>query len=50
MYEMNYNFFDLESIIVPKGFNLYSISRISDEKKSDKIGWVEAVYLNKKYF
>jgi FkbM family methyltransferase len=50
MYEVNYNFFDLEAIIVPKGFNLYSISRFSDEKKSDKIGWVEAVYLNRKYF
>ncbi len=50
MYEVKYNFFDLESIIVPKGFNLYSISRLCNEKKSDKIGWVEAVYLNRKFF
>lgn len=50
MYEISYNFYDIEKLIVPKGFSLYSIPRSHNEKQSDKIGWVEAIYCNLNYF
>ena len=48
MYEVKYNFFDLEAILVPAGFSLYALPRLNYEKSSDKLGWVEAIYWNEK--
>lgn len=45
MYETSYNFYDLESIIVPYGFNLFCLLKSNKQKKSDRLGWVEAVYI-----
>ena len=45
MYETRYNFFDLESFLIPKGFNLYSLIRVNNKKKSNEIGFVEAIYI-----
>ena len=45
MYETSYNFYDLESIIVPQGFNLFCLVKANIQKKSERLGWVEAVYV-----
>ncbi len=48
MYETSYNFYDLESIIVPMGFSLFCLVKSNKQKNSERLGWVEAVYIKEK--
>lgn len=45
MYETRYNFLDLESFLIPKGFNLFSLVRVNNNKNSGEITFVEAIYV-----
>ena len=45
MYETRYNFLDLESLLIPKGFNLFCLIRVNNNKNSGEITFVEAIYV-----
>ena len=45
MYETRYNFLDLESLLIPKGFNLFCLIRVNNNKNSNEITFVEAIYV-----
>lgn len=45
-YEQNTTFLDIETILVPLNFRLFSISEISNNPMNGRTDWVEVVYLN----
>ena len=45
-YENQTTFLDIESIISPLGFRMFSISEISNNPMNGRTDWVEVVYLN----
>ena len=45
-YENQTTFMDIEQIISPMGFKLFSISEISNNPMNGRTDWVEAVYIN----
>ena len=48
-YENNTTFLDVETIISPLNFNLFSISEISNNPMNGRTDWVEAIYVNKDF-
>ena len=46
-YGIQNNFLDIESLLIPKGFNLYSLVRVNNQKNNNRIGWIEAIYTKK---
>lgn len=46
-YEQNTTFMDVEQILLPIGFRLFSISEISNNPMNGRTDWAEVVYLNK---
>jgi len=44
-YETQTSFFDIEKILSPMGFKLYSISEISNNPMNGRTDWVEVIYL-----
>jgi hypothetical protein len=45
-YEHGTTFLDVEEILAPLGFRLYSISEISNNPMNGRTDWAEVVYLN----
>ena len=46
-YENQTSFLDVESLIAPLNFKLFSISEISNNPMNGRTDWVEAIYVNK---
>ena len=45
-YEQQASFLDVESLLLPLGFKLYSISEISNNPMNGRTDWAEVVYVN----
>lgn len=48
-YEKRTSFFDVESILNPLGFTLFSIGDISNNPMNGRTDWIEAIYLNESH-
>jgi len=49
-YQEKSSFYDLENIIKPLGFELYTISSPVLENKNYRLKWIDALYVSKKFF
>jgi len=49
-YEKKSSFYNLESIIKPLGFELYTISSPVLDESSDRLKWLDAIYISNKFF
>jgi hypothetical protein len=45
-YEHQTTFMDVEQILLPLGFRLFSISEISNNPMNSSTDWAEVVYMN----
>jgi hypothetical protein len=48
-YEHQTSFMDVEQILLPLGFQMFSISEISNNPMNGRTDWAEVVYLNQKF-
>jgi FkbM family methyltransferase len=49
-YEKKSSFYNLESIIKPLGFELYTISSPVLDESDDRLKWLDAIYISNKFF
>ena len=49
-YEIKSSFYNLESIIKPLGFELYTISSPVLDESDDRLKWLDAIYISNKFF
>jgi hypothetical protein len=48
-YEQQTAFMDVEKVLLPLGFSLYSISEVSNNPMNGRTDWAEVVYLNRAF-
>ena len=49
-YEKKSSFYELENIIKPLGFELFSISSPALEERGNRLKWLDAIYISNKFF
>jgi len=49
-YEKKSSFYNLEGIIKPLGFELYTISSPVLDESDDRLKWLDAIYISNKFF